>query len=102
MQTFANGRLPAFDDDMVQELADEIIAIARRAGGRGMRLDFNFVCDALDDNEDLARAVLKRAGFKPCPEQWATGKGNSEVRSYTYPPFLAERMTDILGYYDFD
>lgn len=69
MQNFANGKLPRFDNDMVQELADAIATLARRAGGRGMRLDFAYICAALDDDEDLAEAVLARAGFKRCSEQ---------------------------------
>lgn len=96
MQNFANGRLSKFDNEMVQELADVIAKTARRAGGRGMRIDFNLICDALDDDEDLARAVLTRAGFKRAPEQWAIGKGNSTVENYTYPVSFADALTDIL------
>jgi hypothetical protein len=100
MQSFALGRLPRFDNDMVQELADAIANLARRAGGRGMRVDFARICAALDDNEDLTEAVLTRAGFKRCPEQWATGKGNSTVADYTYPPSFADDLTDILDRHD--
>ncbi|WP_412073053.1 hypothetical protein [Tritonibacter mobilis] len=100
MQNFANGRLPKFDNEMVQELADVIAKTARRAGGRGMRIDFNLICDALDDDEDLARAVLTRAGFKRCPEQWAIGKGNSTVGNYTYPVSFADALADILDRYE--
>jgi len=100
MQTFANGHLPAdFDDDLLQDLADEINATAQRAGRRGMRINFQFVCDALDGDGRLARAVLKRAGFKPCPELWATGMGNSEPETYTHMPSFSDRLTDILDDY---
>lgn len=100
MQNFANGQLPRFDNDMVQDLADAITKLARRAGGRGMRLDFAYICAALDDDEDLAEAVLARAGFKRCSEQWATGDGNSIVRNYSYPPSFADDLTEILDRHD--
>ncbi|MDD9706957.1 hypothetical protein PVW53_06645 [Seohaeicola sp. SP36] len=100
MQTFANGQLPKFDNDMVQELADAITKLARRAGGRGMRVNFAQICAALDDNEELAAAVLNRAGFKHCPEQWATGKGNSIVSDYTYPAGFSDALTEILDRHD--
>lgn len=100
MQSFAQGRLPRFNDNMVQELADAIATLARRAGGRGMRVNFAHICAALDDNEDLTEAVLTRAGFKRCPEQWATGKGNSVVSDYSYPVSFADGLTDILDRHD--
>lgn len=100
MQNFANGQLPRFNNDMIQELADAIATLARRAGGRGMRVNFAQICAALDDNEDLTEAVLTRAGFKRCPEQWATGKGNSTVGDYTFPEGFADDLTDILDRHD--
>ncbi len=94
MQTFQNGRLPTFDDDLVQELADKITTLARRGGGRGMRLSFEWLSDALGPR--LARAVLRRAGFRRMPEQWAIGKGDTRPDAYTFPEVFAEEMTDIL------
>lgn len=94
------GCVPTFDDYMVQELADAIAKLARRGGGRGMRIDFEFICDALEGDEELTRAVLQRAGGRRCPEQWAIGKGNSLPAHYTYPEVFAERLTDILGEYE--
>lgn len=97
MQTFANGRLPELDDDLVQELADKLTALARRGGGRGMRLSFEWLADALGPR--LARAVLKRAGFRRLPEQWATGDGNTRPANYTYPEVFAEELAEIVDYY---
>ena len=96
MQNFSNGRPSKFDNEMVRKLADVIANTARRAGGRGIRIDFNLICDALDDDEALARVVLHRAGFERCPEQWATGKGNSLVGDHMYPASFANDLTDIL------
>lgn len=103
MQTFANGRLPtrnkdAFDDDLIQELADKLTALARRAGQRGMRIDFEWLSDAL--GERLARAVLRRAGFRRLPEQWATGEGDMRVDNYSYPPAFADKLEEIVDYYE--
>lgn len=93
---FDNGRLPTehFDDDLVQELADKISALARRGGGRGMRVSFEWLEDAIGAR--LARTVLRRAGFRRLPEQWATGKGNSVPAEFTFPESFAEDLEDIL------
>src|SRR6056297_3319577 len=99
MTKFANGRTPAptFDDDLIQELADKIVALARRAGGRGMRLDFEWLEDAIGGR--LARDVLRRAGFRRLPEQWAVGQGNSVPGEYTYLVVFAEDLEDIVDDY---
>lgn len=100
MQTFANGRLPDFDDDMVQELADEIAKLARRGKARGMRINFEWLTDYLDGNVHLARAVLRRAGFRRCPVEYAIGGGNSRPEEFTYPEVFGERLEGILDDYD--
>ena len=110
MQNFSNGRArsappaenatPAdeYDDDLIQELADKIGTLARRAGGGGMRVDFDWLADALDDNE-LALHVLRRAGFRQMPDMWAIGRGNSTPSTYGYPPCLARELEEIVDYY---
>lgn len=99
MQTFASGRLPAFDDDMVQELADEIAKLARRGRGRGMRIDFGWLADTLD-SPSLARAVLRRAGFRRCPAEYSIGSGNSRPEEFAYLVSFGERLEDILDEYE--
>ncbi|MET4104079.1 hypothetical protein ABIE58_003528 [Roseovarius sp. MBR-78] len=94
MQNFANGRLPTFDDGLVQELVDKLTTLASRGGGRGMRVSFDWLADALGPR--LARAVLKRAGFRRLPEQWAVGRGTSIPADYTFPEVFAEELEDIL------
>src|SRR6056297_279210 len=96
MQTFANGR-PALDDDLVQHLADKLSALALRGGGRGMRLTFEWLSDALGPH--LARAVLRRAGFRRLPEQWAIGDGDSVPGEYTYLVTFAEELEDTVDDY---
>jgi len=96
MQTFANGH-PALDDDLVQELADKLTALARRGKGRGMRLNFEWLADAIGPR--LARSVLRRAGFRRCPEQWAIGAGNSRPGEFTFPDSFAEEMEEIVDDY---
>jgi len=86
-----------FDDDLVQALADKLSALARRGRGRGMRVSFEWLSDAL--GTQLARAVLKRAGFKPCPEQWAIGAGNSRPGEFTFPEVFAEQMEEVVDDY---
>ena len=93
MQNFANGH-PALDDDLVQTLADKLSALARRGKGRGMRVSFEWLSDAIGPH--LACAVLKRAGFRRCPEQWAVGNGDSRPGEFTFPEVFAEQMEDIL------
>lgn len=97
MQTFHNGRLPALDDNLVQELANKLTTLARRGRGRGMRLNFEWLSDALGPR--LARAVLKRAGFQRLPEQWAIGDGDSRPSRFTYPEVFAEELEDIVDDY---
>ena len=103
MQSFANGRLPAgnketFADDMIQELADNLTAFARRAGQRGLRINFYWLSDAL--GEKLARAVLRRAGFRRLPDQWAIGDGDMRIENYAYPPAVADRLEGIVDWYE--
>ncbi|MCM2561002.1 hypothetical protein M8756_01920 [Lutimaribacter sp. EGI FJ00015] len=86
-----------FDDDLVQELADKLSDLARRARGRGMRVSFEWLSDTLGTH--LARAVLKRAGFQPCPEQWAIGAGNSRPGEFTFPEVFAEQMEEVVDDY---
>lgn len=96
MQTFANGRL-ALDDDLVQELADKLTALARRGGGRGMRVSFEWLSDAVGPR--LTRTVLRRAGFRRLPEQWAIGDGDTRPGQFTYPEVFAEQMEEIVDGY---
>lgn len=96
MQSFANGR-PAIDDDLIQEVANKVTSLARRGRGRGMRLNFEWLSDALGPR--LARAVLKRAGFRRCPEQWAVGNGDSRPGEFTFPELFAEQMEEIVDDY---
>ncbi|KZY44797.1 hypothetical protein A3731_10350 [Roseovarius sp. HI0049] len=97
MQTFHNGRLPAIDDDLVQELADKLTTLARRGGGRGMRLNFEWLSDAIGPR--LARAVLRRAGFRRLPETWAIGDGDTRPGRFTYPEVFAEQLEEIVDDY---
>jgi hypothetical protein len=94
MQNFANGKTPEFPDELIQELADPIMTLARRAKGRGMRIDFDFVADVLGAR--LARAVFKRAGFRRLSEQWATGEGDARVENFTFPDTFAEGLEDVM------
>lgn len=107
MQNFSNGRprlernaRPVFDEDLIEDLAEELVELAQRSGRRGIRIDYSLVRNALDENDALARAVLRHAGFKPCPAQWCTGRGNADVGNFTYPPNLADRLTNILEDYE--
>ncbi|SFQ56535.1 hypothetical protein SAMN05421853_11096 [Roseivivax halotolerans] len=96
MQTFANGQ-PALDNDMIQELADKLSALARRGGGRGMRVEFGWLADALGPR--IARAALKRAGFRRCPETWAIGDGDTRPGRFTFPESFIEQMEEIVDDY---
>ena len=110
MQNFHNGRTPAenavpadvtadeFDDDLIQELANKISTLARRAGGKGMRVDFDWLADALED-DDLAFHVLRRAGFSKMPETWELGRGNSIPGDFRFLPSLAEELEGIVADY---
>lgn len=96
MQTFSNGH-PALDDDLVQELANKLTTLARRGGGRGMRLNFEWLADAIGPR--LARAVLRRAGFRRLPETWAIGDGDTRLGRFTYPEVFAEQLEEIVDDY---
>ncbi|WP_417676731.1 hypothetical protein [Pseudodonghicola sp.] len=85
---------------MVRELADLIRNAASRAGGRGMRISFEWLCDVLDGDQRLTRCVLVAAGFQP-PEatEWRTGRGDARLADHVYPELLADRLTESLDYY---
>jgi len=85
---------------MISELADQLRSYADRARG-GVRLSEEWLTNVLDGDGQLARNVLRAAGFTPPPAtEWTTGKGMRRMDDVGYLPNLSDRLTDVLDYYD--
>ncbi|MDE4063827.1 hypothetical protein, partial [Phaeobacter gallaeciensis] len=63
---------------------------------RGLRISLPWLVNVLDGDGKLARHVLRRAGFSPDPATWSTGRGAAELGDFSYPPVLADNLTDVL------
>jgi hypothetical protein len=90
-----------YNDDMVDELADLLETYVSRSGRHGLRLELDWVAEAVDDDLELAAAVLRRAGFEP-PEAavWTAGRGGKVLGNFCHPPVLADKLTDVLDRFD--
>jgi len=97
MESFKNGRFPEYNTRMMEEMVSKVTSLTRRAGRRGLRIDFEWLADAI--GERLARAVLRRAGFSRLPEQWAIAGGARNVDEYVFPDAFAAKLEDIVDYY---
>ncbi|KAA8605929.1 hypothetical protein, partial [Salipiger aestuarii] len=85
-----------YDDEMIEDLAEPLRKFARRSGGAGLRVSLEWLRDALNGDERLARKVLRRAGFHP-PEAtfFSTGEGGKQLHHFTYPEALSGDLTEI-------
>ncbi|MEX5577733.1 hypothetical protein [Pseudophaeobacter sp. A-200-2] len=84
------------ETDMIDDLADLLRNEANKSRGRGLRISLPWLVNVLDGDGKLARHVLRRAGFSPDPATWSTGRGAAELGDFSYPPVLANNLTDVL------
>ncbi|QFT95951.1 hypothetical protein FIU85_01415 [Roseovarius sp. THAF8] len=95
------GALPRetnYDEDMIDDLADRLRAVGARNGG--VRIEFDWLRDALGGDAALTRRVFKSAGFKqPASEEWYVGHGAKRLEIAAYPAKLADDLADILDDY---
>ena len=95
------GTLPhqtTYDEDMIDDLADRLRAVGARNGG--VRIEFDWLRDALGGDAELTCRVFKAAGFKrPVSEEWYVGHGAKRLEVAAYPEKLADDFADILDDY---
>lgn len=90
-----------YDNKMINALANKLRDEVNSTRGHGLRINFEWLMDVLDDDDALARQVLERAGFEPpAAEIWTSGRGGWDLDRVTYAPILADKLTDILDAYD--
>lgn len=95
------GALPHqtnYDEDMIEDIADRLRAVGARNGG--VRIEFDWLRDALGGDAALTRRVLKAAGFKPpASEEWYHGRGSVRLEIAAYPAKLADDLAEIVDDY---
>lgn len=86
-----------YEPEMVDSLADLLRKEANKTRGRGLRISLSWLMNVLNGDEKLARHVLYCAGFTPDPATWSIGRGAAELGNFSYPPVLADSITDVLN-----
>ncbi|WP_027237200.1 hypothetical protein [Leisingera caerulea] len=88
-----------YESHMIDDLADLLLKEANKSRGRGLRISLPWLVNVLDGDGKLARHVLRRAGFSPDPATYSTGRRAAELGDFSYPPVLADNLTDVLDEY---